>query len=244
MTNPKMKCPCCNSWVEGKFNRSNANELTRTGAKALLKSGMGASPASGMKSGVAIGTALGGPVGAVVGGAIGAVAGTYMSDKINEKVDEVGNYIETQVSVGFDFICPKCGKKWTRQYKNGQLTETDEYINKKKIDYIKSLEPHVVQSVISFILSGAIFGGSLYYCIVNDSMIYGTTTLLGIEMQTSNPNLTWWFLGLVVIVFLFITLFAIGAIGKEIEKGKAIKKIEKMSPQEFYESEYWSKAKN
>lgn len=243
MTNPKMKCPCCNSWVEGTFKRSNANELTRSGAKALLKSGMGASPASAMQAGVAIGSALG-PVGSVLGGAIGAVAGTYMSDKINEKVDEVGNYIETQVNVGFDFICPKCGKQWTRQYKNGQLTETDEFINRKKIDYIKSLEPHVIQSVISFIFSGAIFGGSLYYCIVNDSMTYGTTTLLGIEMQTSDPNLTWWFLGLVAIVFLFITLYTIAAISTEIEKGKSIKKIEKMSPQEFRESEYWSKAKN
>lgn len=188
-----------------------------------------------------LGAQFGGVAGAVVGGAVGAALGTYLSDKVSAKVDEVGNTIEKNVDVAYDYICPQCGKQWSRKYRGGQLIQTDAFINRKKDEYIQTIKPNVLQSVISFIISGAICGGSLYYCITNDSMIYGSTTLLGFEMQTSNPNWTWWFLGFVALVFILITLYNIGAIGREIEKGEIIKKVEKMSPQDFLESEYWGK---
>ena len=99
-----MRCPSCGNYVIGNIKRSTGSKLTRN----LVKKG-------GMKAiGFAAGSIVPG-VGNAVGFAAGALADCLMGEEINKGVDEL---VDTLVVTDdtYEFVCPKCGKKWTKKF--------------------------------------------------------------------------------------------------------------------------------
>lgn len=103
--NKTMQCPSCGNYVQGKIERSAGSKLSRN----IVKKG-------GMKAvGFAAGSIVPG-AGNVVGFAAGALLDCVLGDEINKGVDDiVDNFVKDDT---YEFVCPKCGKKWTKKYKS------------------------------------------------------------------------------------------------------------------------------
>ena len=101
--NKTMRCPTCGNYVTGKIKRSTGSKLTRD----IVKKG-------GMKAiGFTAGSILPG-LGNIVGFAAGALADSLMGEKINKEVDGLVDNFMTDDT--YEFVCPKCGKKWTKKF--------------------------------------------------------------------------------------------------------------------------------
>ena len=101
--NKTMRCPTCGNYVTGKIKRSTGSKLTRD----IVKKG-------GMKAiGFTAGSILPG-LGNIVGFAAGALADSLMGEKINKEVDGLVDNFMTDDT--YEFVCPKCGKKWAKKF--------------------------------------------------------------------------------------------------------------------------------
>lgn len=101
--NKTMQCPSCGNYVLGKIERSTGSKISR---KIVKKGGMKA-------VGFAAGSIVPG-AGNVVGFAAGALLDCVLGDEINKGVDNiVDNFVKDDT---YEFVCPKCGKKWTKKY--------------------------------------------------------------------------------------------------------------------------------
>lgn len=111
--NKTMQCPSCGNYVVGKIERSTGSKLSR---KIVKKGGMKA-------VGFAAGSIVPG-AGNVVGFAAGALLDCVLGDEINKGVDDiVDNFVKDDT---YEFVCPKCGKKWTKKY-NSSSKSTHSY---------------------------------------------------------------------------------------------------------------------
>lgn len=107
------RCPKCGNIVEGKVVKTYTNKVARQGAKSAvhMATGMG-----GMGTGAAIGSMILPGVGTVVGGALGFIGSAMFNQKVNENIDKLGDKIEENfLSMDYEFECPNCHHKWTRE---------------------------------------------------------------------------------------------------------------------------------
>lgn len=119
------KCPSCGNYVEGKKRQSYTKKVTKTGVKSIVN---GAASVGAASTGAAIGSAIFPGVGTAVGAAAGFVASAMFHTAVNEGVDQIVDIAEENVSdIVYEFICPKCGKKWSRKVN----------LNKKAINDVK-----------------------------------------------------------------------------------------------------------
>lgn len=102
------KCPSCGNYVEGKKKATIARKMTRGAVKK------GAT----MATGAAIGSIIPG-IGTAVGAAVGFIASEFLNDAADEMYDAAVDEIE------FDFICPKCGRMWTRKINSNQQNQSN-----------------------------------------------------------------------------------------------------------------------
>ena len=121
------KCPSCGNYVEGKKRATFARKMTRGAVKK------GAT----MATGAAIGSIIPG-IGTAVGAAVGFIASEFLNDAADEMYDAAVDEIE------FDFICPKCGRKWTDKANSNEQVDswrTDVYssyeidMNDEEVDW-------------------------------------------------------------------------------------------------------------
>ena len=106
-----MRCPNCGNYVEGKKIKSYSNKVARQGAKSLVH---GATSVGGTTTGAAIGTAILPGIGTVLGAAAGFIGSAMFNQRSNESIDKAGDYIEDEfANIEYEYVCPKCGKKWT-----------------------------------------------------------------------------------------------------------------------------------
>ena len=116
-----MQCPQCGNYVEGKKTKSYANKVARQGAKSLVHSvtGVGAT-----ETGAIIGTAIMPGVGTFIGGAIGFIGSAMFNQKVNEKIDKAGDFIEDEfANLEYEFTCPKCGHEWIGESEADQFDD-------------------------------------------------------------------------------------------------------------------------
>ena len=102
------KCPSCGNYVEGKKKATIGRKMTRGAVKK------GAT----MATGAAIGSIIPG-IGTAVGAAVGFIASEFLNDAADEMYDAAVDEIE------FEFICPKCGRKWTRKINSNQQNQSN-----------------------------------------------------------------------------------------------------------------------
>lgn len=119
------KCPSCGNYVEGKRRQSYTKKVTKTGVKSIVN---GAASVGAASTGAAIGSTIFPGVGTAVGAAAGFVASAMFHTAVNEGVDQIVDIAEENISdIVYEFICPKCGKKWNRKVN----------LNKKDINNVK-----------------------------------------------------------------------------------------------------------
>lgn len=222
------QCPKCQNYTEGKPVYSQARQMTR----AAVKKG------SSQLIGAVIGFLVGIPFGplCVASGIIGYIIGLLVSS--SKTVSEVTDSVDQQLysSTRFQFDCPKCGHSWQRTFHNGADTIPDSIIEKQQKELVNGHRSSFVMYIILTIICGAITAACGYYCFTHES----STThmedvfLLGYSKVT-DINWTWWFLGFIMIVFLFLTLLCIGSVFESRDKAN---KIAGMTVTEFRNSPY------
>ena len=107
------KCPSCGNIVEGKRQNSYTKRVTKTGIKSIVN---GAASVGAASTGAAIGSAIFPGVGTLIGGAAGFIGSAMFHTAVNDTIDKAVDTAEKNISnIVYEFVCPKCGRKWTKK---------------------------------------------------------------------------------------------------------------------------------
>ncbi|MCR5394147.1 MAG: tellurite resistance TerB family protein [Bacteroidales bacterium] len=158
MKNPIKVCPICGNKVEGKVDRSLANQATRVGTKGLVG---GANYAAMIASGAAVGSAV--PVvGTVIGGLAGAATAALTNTFIGKGIDKAGDAIEGNfLDMDFEFTCPNCGHTWSAKGHEEDVEENDEEDEEENKKFSFRVEK-VLRHEKKVIVKGVLHSGSAY----------------------------------------------------------------------------------
>lgn len=224
MENKIEQCPECGNYVEGKIVYSEKEKVTRAAASKGVS----------VYAGAIIGSLVG-SIAFPIGTIIGFIAGIYISNTLGKNYAEsVGN--ELFKDADFLFICPKCGKRWTKHLMKNHDSTTLEVLQKELDELRMNIDCQYTNKLRSLIINSVITVFSFGYCCINDAT-YTTEEdvwLLG-RSTVVNYHYLWWFLGLIFLIFLFRTIFKIS---KVLSLNKIKNDIENMNVEEFRHSSY------
>ena len=220
------KCPKCGNVVEGKMELTTERKMT----KAATKKGLGYFILP-VVTGI-IGTFIPIPI---VGTLIGVFIGIWLNENVFSKAaDALDQSMYT--SSPFHFDCPACGHVWTKIYQHDADTTPDEVLKRQQEEVVRGFRSGFRTNVVCSVIFGVIGSACWYYCHVNE---YASTHmedvwLLG-QMEVTDYNWTWFFLGFLMIVFLIVTVYNIIA---AVNNFKEAKNVEGMTVEDFRHSVY------
>lgn len=219
-------CSHCGNIVSGNLVRTDEQELTRTVAKK------GTNKILIYIAGTVIGTFILPVVGTVLGLVICLIAG-FMIDGYSERAT---NAIENSLfkTLRYEYVCPKCGHKWTRYMSKNEDYTPIEVLKREKENILVKLRDSKSNQFFMLCVCSILTILCILYCIFNDyKTSLGMKEVLFFEYEDFEYNYLWYFL---CFASIFTVIGIIYHCSNFMDTKKVITEIENLSEEEFRHS--------